>query len=104
MATIILESKKVIDAALAVITEIEAIRTSKDEERILKEMRGLSVFGFAFFAKNRKQAIKDLTKNDCYFFPSSYAWGDYRKAKSLLKIAKQGDPVTLTEEDVDVLF
>lgn len=104
MATIVLESKKVIEAARLTIAKIDAYRTSVDEERILKEMQGCTIFGYTFFTKTKKQAIKYLTENDSWFFPSIYAWGDYQKAKSLLKLAQQGDPVTLTEDDVNVLF
>lgn len=105
MATIVMESAKVIEAAKAVIEHIEARRKREDEEAIASRMQPRSFMGFKLKTRTREEAIKSLD-SDCtmWGWHSHYAWGTLSSAKELLKLAQHGDPVTLNEKDVDVLF
>lgn len=106
MATIIMESAKVIEAATKTIAYIDAERLRGDEEAIThmmaKPRRNWMLQRYHF---TREQAIEYMTNwSDGFGWRSIYAWGDRRKAKALLLIAQHGDPVTLNEEDTRVLF
>ena len=52
----------------------------------------------------RERAIQKLRDVILGNYPSNYAWGDLSHAKKLLILAKYGNPVTLNEEDIRVLF
>lgn len=104
MATIVMDSQKVIEAAQAVIDKIMAHRNLRDEKAIAKEMATRSLGWRGFYWPTRQQAIKALDKSDCWGWRSVYAWGDLDHAKGLLKLAHHGDPVTLDTEDIRVLF
>ena len=107
MATIVMESAKVIEAAQAVIDSIEARRAKIDEETIAKAM-GSKSFSFkrGFYFMNREEAIYFVNHEswNSHWGWSIYGWGSLDSAKKLLKLAQHGDPVTLNEEDVGVLF
>lgn len=104
MATIQMDSQKVIAACEAVISHILAHREKRDEKAIAKEMATRSLGWRGLYWPTREQAIKALDKSDCWGWRSQYAWGDLDHAKKLLLLAKHGDPVTLNEEDTRVLF
>ena len=107
MATIVLESAKVIEAAEKTIEAIKAQRAKEDAETLEDAMQPRKFLGFKLRARTEKEALKYLEDCEGWSFgtwKSSYAWGDLSHAKKLLRLAKHGDPVTLNEEDVLVLF
>lgn len=104
MATIVMESAKVIEACKNVISKIEAHRKARDEKAIARRMASRALGWRGFYYPTREQAIKLLDNSDSWGWRSIYAWGDYAHAKKLLKLAQHGDPVTLNEEDIGVLF
>lgn len=104
MATIVMESAKVIEAAQNVIEQIKAHRKARDNNAIAKRMARRALGWRGFYYMNEEQAIKWLDNSDCWGWRSCYAWGDLEHATKLLKLAKLGDPVTLNEEDIRVLF
>ena len=104
MATIVLPAEKVIAAAEATIAHIKKVRKDQDEENITNWMRPRKFLWFTLRARSREEAIKALDVSDSWGWRSNYAWGDLNKAKDLLRLARHGDPVTLNEEDVRVLF
>lgn len=101
-------SAKVIEAADTTIQLILDKRKESDEKNIAQYItnRKPSKFfaRFGYKAPDRDKAIKELTADSWGFFPSCYAYGDLKKAENLLRLAKHGDPVTLNEDDVRVLF
>lgn len=104
MATIQMDSQKVIKAAETVIAKIMAHRESRDEAAIAYKMARRSLGWRGFYWPTREQAIKNLDRSSDYFgWRSIYAWGDLDQAKKLLLLAQHGDPVTLNEEDIIVL-
>jgi hypothetical protein len=105
MATITVSSDKVVDAATKVIEHIESIRKNRDENEIEVVMSRTRGF-FKKYHFTREQAIKylDQLPHSYFGWRSVYAWGDLEHAKKLLVLAKNGDPVTLNEEDTRVLF
>lgn len=106
MATIVMESAKVIEAAERTIRKIKSERDKCDNVRIDREM-GRKSFSFrrGFYYKTRDEAIKALdARREFMGWRSWYAWEDLDKARNLWRIAKHGDPVTLNEDDVRVLF
>lgn len=108
MATIIMESTKVIEAAAKVIAQIEAKRKEENEKTIHNAMTLAFRFSFkrGFYRMNREEAIQWIREQStCGSWGfSSYAWGTLAEAKALLKLAQHGDPVTLNENDISVLF
>ena len=104
MATIVMESAKVIEAAKAVIAHIREVRLERDEESIAYWMQPRTLFGFKRKARTREEAIKALEAADMYGWRSYYGNGTLSSAKALLKLAEHGDPVTLNEKDIEVLF
>lgn len=103
MATIQMDSQKVIKAAETVIAKIMAHRENRDETAIARKMASRSLGWRGFYWPTREQAIKALDNSDCWGWRSIYAWGDLDHAKNLLLLAQHGDPVTLNEEDIIVL-
>ena len=103
MATIVLSAHAVIEAAQKTIRNIEDERLKRDEEKIAA-MMGTKRGWFKKFYPSREIAIKILDASDMWGWRSVYAWGDLDKAKALLHLAKHGDPVTLDQEDVRVIF
>jgi len=103
MATIVMDSQKVINAAQIVIDKIMAHRDARDEKAIANEMATRSLGWRGFYWPTREQAIDALDRSDSWGWRSIYAWGDYAHAKKLLLLAQHGDPVTLNEEDIIVL-
>lgn len=108
MATIVMSAEKVIEAAENTIKFIQSERVVRNEQMITKCIR-YSISGrirsiFGVTPLTRKQAEKKLLNDTWGFYPSTYAWGDLEKAHNLKRIAEHGDPVTLNEEDVRVLF
>ena len=108
MGTIVMASAKVIEAADTTIQLILDKRKESDEKRIARyiEHKTPSKFWkrFGFKTPSREQAVKKLSEDIWGFFPCQNGWGDLEKAKKLRKLAEHGDPVTLNEEDVRVLF
>lgn len=105
MATIVMASDNVIHAAKKIIEHIERERERRDEEAIASRMQPRSFMGFKLKARTREEAIKSLdSDSNMWGWRSQYAWGDLSKAKDLLKLAQHGDPVTLNENDIGVLF
>ena len=108
MATIVLTSEQVIEAANKTIARINAVRDKRDEASIQKAMqKRMFSFRRGFYRMEYEEAkawfyeVSYPLGNWCR---SYYAWGDLEKAKSLLRIAQYGDHVTLNEECVRVLF
>lgn len=101
-------SAKVIEAADNVIQVILDKRKESDEKHIARYIERNTPSRFwakiGFRTPTRKDAIKKLSEDSWCFFPSIYAYGDLKKAENLRRLAKHGDPVTLNEEDVRVLF
>ena len=94
MATIVMESAKVIEACETTIAHIEAERIARDEQAIKNTMMQTRIGAwFKRYNPTREQAIKILD-----------AWDDLSHAKDLLRLAKRGDPVTLNEKDCRVIF
>ena len=105
MATIVMESAKVIEAAERVLAHIKAHRDERDERAIAKRMaRKAWSFRRWHYWMTRDEAIAWLDASDMFGWRSCYAWGDKEHAEKLLRLAKLGDPVTLNEEDARVLF
>lgn len=104
MASIVLPAEKVIVAAESTIAHIEKVRKDQDEEVIANWMKPRKFLGFTMRARTREEAIKALDNSDSWGWRSEYAWGDLKHAKKLLRLARLGDPVTLSEDDVRVLF
>ena len=104
MATIVMGAEKVIEAAEQTIAGILATRDLRDEEQIKKWMGPRRFLGIKLKPRTREQAIKALDNSDSWGWRSMYAWGDLEQAQKLLHLAKHGDPVTLNENDVRVLF
>ena len=108
MATILMESAKVIEACEKVIARIEAYRAKEDEETIKLAISMCKRFSFkrGFYTMNRQEAIDWINKQSCFgrWSFSIRGWGDLSEAKKLLKLARHGDPVTLNENDIEVLF
>lgn len=108
MATIVLPAEKVIAAAKATIAYIKEMRNELDEEKIAELMKPRKFLWFKLRARTREEAINALDKHYTASWygdwRSSYAWGDLYHAKKLLRLARLGDPVTLNEDDVRVLF
>ena len=107
MATIVMESAKVIEAANNVIKNINAKRERLDHKTISHAMQQ-NMFSFKrwFYKMNREEAINWINNQgwtSSWGF-SIYAYGDLSHANKLLKLAQHGDPVTLNEEDIRVLF
>lgn len=105
MATIIMSADKVIEAANKVIESINNERNRRDEDNISRAMskkRGI----FKKYYLTREQAIDYLKSNHDAFFGwrSVYMWDTLSKAEALLKLANHGDPVTLNQDDIGVLF
>ena len=107
MATIILESAKVIEACKNTIATIEAVRAKRDNRAITNRM-AMKAFSFkrGFYNMNQEEAKQWINEQGSLssWGWSYYAWGDLDHAKKLLLLAKQGDPVTLNEEDCQVIF
>lgn len=109
MATIVLESDKVIAAAEKTIAHILAKRMSEDDKTATKWMQPRRTFWGKVITRTREEAIKALDENaqnnlvwKCW--RSRYAGQDLAQAKALIHLAKQGNPVTLNEDDARVLF
>lgn len=108
MATIVLPAEKVIEAAEKTIKDIKTKRLTDNavmvSNYIKKNTPGKFFAKLGFKAPTEEQAISELIQDIWGSYPSEYAWRDYSSAKKLLKLAQHGDPVTLNEEDVRVLF
>jgi hypothetical protein len=104
MATITLPPAKVIEAAEKTIQHIKDTRKREDEEAIAETTAKRRLGWRGFYHMNREQAIKYLDESDMWGWRSCYAGGDLQHAKDLLRLAKNGDPVTLNEKDCRVLF
>jgi hypothetical protein len=107
MATIVMESAKVIEAATKMIANIKAERKTRDDKTIEMAM-GFRRFSFkrGFYYMNREEAIYFVNHEGwtSSWGWSSYAWGTLDAAKKLLVLAQHGDPVTLNENDMENLM
>lgn len=105
MATIVLDSAKVITAAERAIAHIMGIREERDRKAIDRMMAPRKRLWRSTVHLNEAEAIKALDAGaDMFGWRSRYGWGTIDKAKALRKLAQHGDPVTLNEDDVYVLF
>jgi hypothetical protein len=104
MATIVMESAKVIKAGQAVIDRILAHRETLDEQMIIERMTTRALGWRGFYYPTREQAIKLLDNSDCWGWRSISGWGDLAHARKLILMAQHGDPVTLDQDDISVLF
>ena len=107
MATIVMESAKVIDACEKTIASILSKRDAENNatlSRIMKEYRFSIKRGF--YKMNKQEAFDWLCKQSWLsgWGFSMYAYADLDHAKKLLTLAKHGDPVTLNEDDTRVIF
>ena len=107
MATIIMDSLKVIEAATNTINKITAERDRRDNnviDRMIFDTEN-RLFWFRRYTPTREQAIVLCnTSSDFWGWRSIYAWGTLDHCKKLLKLAQHGDPVTLNEDDIKALF
>lgn len=105
MATIVMQADQVIKEAEAVIDNIQQYRQRENEETIQRVMKKTFLGWKGFYKPNRQQAINWINGDGMwdYFWCYSYA-GKEDKAKALILIAQHGDPVTLNEKDIQVLF
>ena len=110
MSHITVSAAKVADSAQALIDRIMAERNRRDE-KCINAMVGKKVF----FAKGifhmgwkpmtREDAIKSLCEEPILSgYPSIYAWGSLERAKKLLTLAKNGDPVIIDADDAQLLW
>lgn len=106
MATIVMESAKVIEACEKIINRVTKHRQDKNEEIIARRMQYRH--GWFWNRRNytREEAIAFLDEQT---WLDSWGWcydygGQLRRAKELLKMARLGDPVTLSQEDVQYIF
>lgn len=105
MATIVLDSAKVIAAAEGAIARIMGIREERDRRAIDRMMAPRERLWRSTVRLTEAEAIKALDEGaDMFGWRSRYAWGALDKAKALRKLAQYGDPVTLNEDDIYVLF
>lgn len=108
MATIVMDSQKVIDAAEFTINDIRARRLAEDESNIafyIARNKPKGIFKkLGFKPPTREQAIKKLSEDGWSFFPCIRGYGTLEKCEKLRKLAQHGDPVTLNEEDIHALF
>lgn len=105
MATIVMESAKVIEAAKKAIADIRAERMTQDNDKIYRRMndRAFSLFR-GFYKMTTEEAIVWLDDRHSWGWRSIYGWKTFEHAKNLLRLAQHGDPVTLNEKDTAVLF
>lgn len=108
MATIVMQSQKVIDAAEFTIADILARRVAEDNRTIAEYISRNTPNGIfkklGFKTPTREQAIKKLSKDIWGFFPCIRGYGTIEKCEKLRKLAQHGDPVTLNEDDIHALF
>lgn len=109
MATIQLPAEQVQARALGVIDSILQARKDKAKTMIEVQMRQPVSVGFLGFKKKymtEEEALNYLAdfSYDFYLCQNVYAGNSLAKAKKLLLIAQVGDPVTLNEDDVSLLF
>jgi hypothetical protein len=97
MATITLPAVQVIAAAEKQIARIYSIRKERDEKAIASLMKPRKFLWFNLKQRTREEAVQVLE-------PSEYTRGDLIRLKKLLKLAQNGDPVTLDHDDTNVLF
>ena len=103
-----MSAEKVIEAAEQVILRIKTARARENEEMlqfVIKKSVPNKLFA-KFGAKplTRSQAIEKMEKDIWSWYPSNTAGQQLNHARKLLTLAKHGDPVTLNEEDTNVLF
>lgn len=109
MGTIVVSAEKVIQAAEKTIAHILAIREESDKQTIAwyiqKHTPGKIGTFFARRAPTEIQAFERIKREWGYEFPNNYTHGaQLSHAKRLLKLAQNGDPVTLNETDCDMIF
>jgi hypothetical protein len=99
-----MESAKVIAAADTTIARIKQVREDRDNAAITEAMQPRKGWFGKVKTRTESEAIAYLDTIDAWGWRSCYAWGDLDKAKNLRRLAQHGDPVTLNEDDVRVLF
>lgn len=107
MATITMSADKVIAQAEKRIAGYLTRRKIEDEKTIAQKMKPYTILKFfKVKSKTREQAIAALNNENTHMFGSwrCYAGGRHMDdLKRLLALAKQGNPVTLNQDDVYVL-
>lgn len=105
MATIVMESAKVIAACEAKIEYIRQKRKEEDEKILEWEMgKTYHTWYFKPYRPTKEQAEESLLADSYPNYPSIRGWGSMSRCKKVLAIAELGDPVTLTDEDVSWIF
>lgn len=100
-----MESAKVIEAAENKIAYIKAQQLERDEKAIARRMADKAwSFRRGSYFMTRDEAIHWLDCSDSWGWRSMAGWRHLEHAEKLLRLAKLGDPVTLNEEDAEVLF
>ncbi len=103
-----MEASKVIEACEKVIEHIKSVQETRNRESInsvMGHIMEIDWWKFKFIrVSNDEQAIKYLNDENMFGWRSLYKHNDLDHAEKLLKLAKNGDPVTLNENDCDVLF
>ena len=108
MATIMMQSNQVISACNKKIEHILAERLKRDEATITRIMQTKRI-GWLWNRKNRtrEQAIEWLLNDNLdhmFGWKSEFGWRSLDHLNKLLLLAQHGKPVTLNEEDTQVLF
>ena len=107
MATIVMRADEVITASDKLIEHIRSVRKQRDDASIKRAMQPRKFLWFRRKERTEEEAIDWLNRHHSDLFSSwrsIYAYGDLGKAKAIRRLAEHGDPVTLNEEDVEVLF
>jgi len=108
MASIVMSSADVIAACDIAIASVIACRETRNKELIqyIIDRHAANKFLWIFDRKplTEKEATDWLMQSWEYYFPSMAGNEKLRHAKKLKKLAEKGDPVTLNETDVDLIF
>lgn len=105
MATIVLDSAKVIAACKAKLELVQQKRKQEDEKTLEREMgKTYHTWYLKPYKPTREQAEKTLLSDSAANYPSIRGWGSISRCEKVLAIAELGDPVTLTDEDVSWIF
>jgi hypothetical protein len=107
MGTIVMSATDVINAADKLIEHIRSVRKQRDDASIKGAMQPRKFLWFKAKERTEEEAIDWLDRNYNDLFSgwrSVYAYNDLSKVKALRKLAEHGDPVTLNQDDVGVLF
>lgn len=93
-------------AAQRTIDHIKGTRKARNDRVILYWMKK-KAFSFrrGFYTRTYDEAVEYLDKHaDFLGWRSQYAWDDLEKAYAFLRMTRLGEPITLNENDVRILF